>query len=317
MHTSCTWHAGYLAPAPDATPFGKDAALLGRPIMSYTVSPCHAADDVSTVPTSFVALQHPRTARGTTAAARTTMSSGSAASEPFLAQLRPGLSWHTPLSVLQGHASLRDNMRLQRLVQQLGFLVTSGSSLPAAGHAAFGGGDLDTDAGAEVLSGLHSQVLQMGDAIFLELAQQVTVLLCCSACLCQASGMGLCCMACLPTANRTQGCRFEQPARHCSRHKTGLTWPVPYVLLTSHSSTGMPLAALQSLRVDRALALQQLWASLRLYMAKLAHLDEADAENSIAVATAPIPVEQQVPGALSKPVCALLSKMRVGLLDAC
>ena len=219
-----------------------------------------------------------------------------------------GLSRHTPLSVLQGHASLRDNMRLQRLVQQLSLLVTSGSSLPAAGHAAFGGGDLDTDAGAEVLSGLHSQVLQMGDAIFLELAQQVTALLCCSACLCQASGMGLCCMACLPTANRNQGCRFERPAWHRSRHKSRLTWPVPYVLLTSHSSTGMPLAALQSLRVDRALALQQLWANLRLYMAKLAHLDEADAENSIAVATPSIPVEQQVPGALSKPVCGLLSK---------
>ena len=62
----------------------------------------------------------------------------------------------------------------------------------------------------------------------------------------------------------------------------------------------MPLAALQSLRVDRALALQQLWASLRVYMAKLASLDEADAVNSIAVAAAPTAVEQQVPGVLSK-----------------
>ena len=80
-------------------------------------------------------------------------------------------------------------MRLQRLVQQLGLLVTSGSSLPAAGHAAFDGADLDMDADAEVIFGLHSQVLQMGDAIFLELAQQVTALLCCAAWLCQASGM--------------------------------------------------------------------------------------------------------------------------------
>ena len=103
-------------------------------------------------------------------------------------------------------------MRLQRLVQQLGLLVTLGSSLPAAGHAAFDGEDLDTGADAEVMSGLHSQVLQMGDAIFLELAQQVTVLFCCAACPCQASGMGPRCIACLPLANVTQGCRLQLPA---------------------------------------------------------------------------------------------------------
>ena len=79
----------------------------------------------------------------------------------------------------------------------------------------------------------------------------------------------------------------------------------------------MPLAALQSLRVDRALALQQLWASLRLYMAKLANLAEADAINSIAVAAAPVPVEQQVPAALSKPACELLNNCLWGVLDAC
>ena len=76
-------------------------------------------------------------------------------------------------------------------------------------------------------------------------------------------------------------------------------------------------AALQSLRVDRALALQQLWASLRLYMAKLANLDEADAVSSIAVAAAPIAVEQQVPGALSKSACKLLDDCFCGVLDAC
>ena len=79
----------------------------------------------------------------------------------------------------------------------------------------------------------------------------------------------------------------------------------------------MLFAALQSLRVDRALALQQLWASLRLYMAKLANLDEADAVNSIAVAAAPIPVEQQVPGALSKPAWQLLNDCVWGVLDPC
>ena len=117
-----------------------------------------------------------------------------------------------PCCLLQGHASLRDNMRLQRLVQQLGLLVTSGSSLPAAGHAPLDGESLDTGPDAEVLSGLHSQVLQMGDAIFLELAQQVPALLCCAACLCQASGMGLCSAACLPLANLMQGCMLGLPA---------------------------------------------------------------------------------------------------------
>ena len=207
-------------------------------------------------------------------------------------------------------------MRLQRLVQQLGLLVASGSSLPATGHAASDGGNLDTDPDAEVLSGLHSQVLQMGDAIFLELAQQVTALPCCSARLCQASGMGVRCVACLPLANLTQGCVLGLPACHRSRQETGLTQPVPVVPLTSFSSTGMLLAALQSLRVDRALALQQLWASLRLYMAKLANLDDADAVNSIAVAAAPTTVEQQVPGVLSKPACELLNDCLCGVLDA-
>ena len=182
-----TWHAGYLAPAPDATPFGKDAALLGRPIISYTVRPGLLVLQTVQIrrPAPCVALQHLRTAPGALllqahqylpfwgSCARTLTSTA-----PTRADLG------APCCLLQGHASLRDNMRLQRLVQQLGLLVTSGSSLPAAGHAASDGGNLAADADAEVLSGLHSQVLQMGDAIFLELAQQVTALLWCAACLC-------------------------------------------------------------------------------------------------------------------------------------